>query len=114
MLWTTPLCALESRLSAEELKRTAFLRVLRLGVAGAALASREQASGISAPLSVLIGFPSPVRNYLELSVHWEPVLEIQGLLSHPGPSKNNLEFFPGSLPKSFRFFSSPLPRPRTS
>lgn len=37
---------------------TAFLGVLRLGVAGAALASREQASGIWASLSVLIGFPS--------------------------------------------------------
>ena len=86
---------------------TAFLWVLRLGVAGAALASREQASRIWASLSILIGFPSPVRNYLELLVHWEPVLEIQGLLPRLGPSKNNLEFFPGNLPKSFGLFSSP-------
>ena len=50
LAWTSPPCAPESRLSAEE-RRNGIPGALRLGVAGAKVpASREQASEIRASL----------------------------------------------------------------
>ena len=99
MLWTSPLCAPESRLSAEEL-RDRFSGGTetrgcgsRSGLQGAGLRNLGSPFGLD-------WIPLPVRNYLELSVHWEPVLEIQGLLPRLGPSKNIWSSFQATFRKA--------------
>lgn len=87
---TPPPCAPESPLSAESLGRD-IPGAQSLGFREPRCsASREQASGIRASLSVFIVSPFPLRDYPEIyegPFHGDPVLEIQGLLPRLGLSE---------------------------